>query len=142
MSGKARFFILSDMECPVAVPAGAGIAEVFSAPRPGRREGNEDAVAILPVNDGSAVLALADGAGGLPGGRKASARSLEILGGALFRAVRRGGEVRHGILDGFEEANRALLADGGCGATTLVVAEIAGNTIRPYHAGDSGLLLA
>src|SRR5690606_35174994 len=33
---------------------------------------NEDSAAVIPLGDGSLVLAVADGVGGMPGGREAS----------------------------------------------------------------------
>ena len=45
------------------------------------------------------------------------------------------------ILDGVEEGNDAVRELGIGAATTLVVAEIAGRTLRPYHVGDSAILV-
>jgi PPM family protein phosphatase len=49
--------------------------------------------------------------------------------------------LRASILDGLDRANRAVLALGTGAATTMAVVEIAGRTIRPYHVGDSLILL-
>ena len=115
----------------------AGTTAHFSAPRPGRPDPNEDALAILTGHD-SLVLALADGAGGTSGGDLAAAAALAALSEEL---VKRGGRsLRETILSGFEEANRRVLALGLGAATTLVVAEIAADAVRSYHVGDSMLL--
>jgi len=50
--------------------------------------------------------------------------------------------LRDSILDGLEGANREVHALGIGAATTVAIAELGGETIRPYHVGDSGILLA
>jgi serine/threonine protein phosphatase PrpC len=99
---------------------------------------NEDAAALIPVDAERAVLAVADGVGGAPGGAQASALALRALQAAL-RAVTR--ELRDSILDGIERANRAVIGLGAGAATTLALAEVGPRTVRPYHVGDSGVLL-
>jgi serine/threonine protein phosphatase PrpC len=49
--------------------------------------------------------------------------------------------LRGAILDGVEDGNEAVRSLGIGAATTLVVAEIAGTTLRPYHVGDSAMLV-
>ena len=49
--------------------------------------------------------------------------------------------LRAAILDGLERANQRVLELGIGAATTLAVAEIAGTTLRPYHVGDSSILV-
>jgi serine/threonine protein phosphatase PrpC len=48
---------------------------------------------------------------------------------------------RGAILDGIEAANRAIRELGTGAATTLALVEIQGRVIRPYHVGDSVILL-
>jgi serine/threonine protein phosphatase PrpC len=50
-------------------------------------------------------------------------------------------ELRDAILNGFEAANLALLEVATGLATTLAAVEIDGHTVRPYHVGDSVILL-
>ncbi|HEY9199226.1 MAG TPA: protein phosphatase 2C domain-containing protein, partial [Gammaproteobacteria bacterium] len=51
------------------------------------------------------------------------------------------GGLREAILDGIEQANRGIGALGVGAATTLALIEIQGRTARPYHVGDSMILV-
>ncbi len=102
---------------------------------------NEDSAAIVPVNGDCLVLAVADGVGGLPTGRKASNTAVEKIREALRDVEDEDARVRTAILDGIEAANRALLEMGTGTATTLTVADIRDNQIRTYHVGDSAAWL-
>lgn len=104
---------------------------------PGRDQPNEDGVLVLDGRDDTLIVAVADGAGGHPGGDTASARALA----ALLEAWQAdpGLPPRAAILNGFENAHRVIKQDGG--ATTLAVVELGGATLRAYHAGDSGVLV-
>ena len=50
-------------------------------------------------------------------------------------------DLRTAILDGFEQANRSVTGLGGGAATTLAALEINDSTIRPYHVGDSAIMV-
>ena len=102
--------------------------------------GNEDAIGVFPVRSGGGVLAVADGVGGQPAGANASKLVLERLWDSLL-AAQAEGSLRSAILDAVESANRSLVEQGAGSATTLVAAEIDGRRLRPYHAGDSALLV-
>jgi hypothetical protein len=88
--------------------AGGRVA-VLSTCSPRARGANEDAAALIPVDAERAVLAVADGVGGNPGGARAAALNLRRLEAAV-RAVP--GDLRGSILDGIERANRAVLGPG------------------------------
>jgi len=51
------------------------------------------------------------------------------------------GELRSAILHGIDDANRAVRALATGAATTLAAVEVHDNTIRPYHVGDSLILV-
>lgn len=127
----------TDMQTPelFTVPGGASAAYTHRAPYK-HDSGNEDAAACIPLEADSCVLAIADGVGGLPAGASASRTALEELGRALLSRPCNS-SCRDNILDGFEQANRAVLNLGSGAATTLVVAEIRNGVLRVYHAGDS-----
>src|SRR5687767_656536 len=118
--------------------AGGQIA-LFSARAPESEKPNQDSAALIDVNDTTAVFAVADGAGGLPAGARAS--SLAVTN--LEKAVKGDGEeaLRSRILDGIERANQAILELGLGAATTLAVVEIQDNVLRPYHVGDSTIVV-
>lgn len=102
---------------------------------------NEDGAAVIPVDDQRVVLAVADGVGGCPCGEDASAIALTTLAGQLALVNGESQGVRNAVLTGFEEANRGVLEIARGAATTLVALEIARDHIRPYHVGDSLLLV-
>lgn len=130
----------TDMEESQTVPTSVGQAEIFSTSRPHSEDPNEDAAGLIDIDSSSAVLAVADGAGGHPGGKEAAQAAVQAILNAVEESANAGQELRNAILNGFEEANRAV-GDLGTGAlTTLSVVEIQGNQIRPYHVGDSMIL--
>jgi serine/threonine protein phosphatase PrpC len=140
--------VRSTMETAIAGDFLTGRIAAFSTGCPDHPGPNEDAAAVIPVTDTQGVLAVADGVGGHPAGERASAIALERIVEALGPAVEAaddatddGLELRGAIMNGFENANRAVLDQGSGGATTLAVVEIDGVHVRPYHAGDSAILV-
>lgn len=128
------------METVEAHAWSAGRLCAFSRRCPGA-DHNEDSAAIFDCGQGRAVLAVADGAGGMPGGEQASRTAIKRLGQALKKALENGGNMRTGVLDGFDAANKAVLELGIGAATTLSVVEIDNGELRTYHAGDSMTLV-
>lgn len=110
---------------------------VFSTRAPYRTEDsrNEDAAAVVSVNEYSTLLLVADGVGGTPGGADAAALTIASVLDEIKR--RPAEEMRETILSAIERANRELLDRGTGSATTLVLVEVNGTTVRPYHVGDS-----
>jgi len=117
-----------------------GIAAIFSRPCPPGESENEDAAGLVVLEGGRAVLAVADGAGGQPSGEEAAALAL----GAVVRhasAVTPEESLASAILAGLDEANRAVIGMGVGAATTLALVGIEADLVRPYHAGDSEVLI-
>ncbi len=137
----ARLYFEQDAEEPDAKEIAGGVAAVFSARCPGKQTPNEDAAALIPVDEESAVLAVADGLGGAPGGEQASRVALEALWTALSCAPRDDASLRSAIIDGIEAANEAVAALGLRAATTLAAVALQRGTARPYHVGDSMVLV-
>lgn len=117
-----------------------GEAAVCCARSPARQTVCEDAAALIPMDDGCGVLVVADGLGGLPGGNLAAVEAIRAMEKAIAAAGPHGLETRNAILNGFESANDAVRRLGGP-ATTLAVVEIQGRIVRPYHVGDSMILI-
>ena len=136
----AALFLDQAMAEPEIRPFLKGFTAFFSAPAPDRTGPNQDAAVMVRVSKSHGVFAVADGAGGLPGGDKAAAIAVQKLESAMRKADP-GDSLRSPILDAFELANQAILDLGTGAATTLAVVEIRGNEMRTYHAGDSQVLV-
>ncbi len=147
------------MIAPVVSTVAGGEAAIYScrAPHledePPEGSANEDGCLLVRIDGRRGVLAVADGLGGRPGGGRASDAALRALASAVggdagkkpaaAPPAKGNGEtpLRDRILNGFELANQAVSAIGTGAATTLAVVEIDGRTIRPYHTGDSTILV-
>ena len=138
-SASVQVWTDQDMSEPRPVPLSRGEAWVYSRRCPDRPE-NQDAAGCFALAPGG-VLAVADGMGGHAGGAEASRIVLECLRARLQRSDDEPGALRAAILDGIEEANRLVLELGIGAGTTLAAAEILLDTLRPYHVGDSEILV-
>lgn len=145
MSAALREALLlceAEQAAPRIHPVGAGEVALVTLPSPRKPTPNEDAVAVLPAADGSwLVLAVADGVGGRPGGADAARIALSCLRDRLGSPGLGREDLRGAILDAVEEANRKLCDLGTGSATTLALAEIDEHSLRPYHVGDSEVLV-
>jgi serine/threonine protein phosphatase PrpC len=137
----ARILTDADMSEGELLPFGRGEVAVYSARSPDQEGKNEDAAALILIDSEQGLLAVADGVGGRAGGESAAEIALRRLENAVAAADLPTRTLRGAILDGVEEANTAVRELGIGAATTLVVAEIAGSTLRPYHVGDSAMLV-
>ena len=137
----ARMFLNHDMQVSMVEPCLQGQVAVFSARCPGKETANEDSAAVIEVTPELAVLAVADGLGGGPEGEKASRLALQTLRREIQATITKGLQLRTAILNGFEAANQAVLQSTRGAATTLAVAEIREGVFRPYHVGDSVVML-
>jgi serine/threonine protein phosphatase PrpC len=120
---------------------GGGSLIAFTAPAPDKKTENEDSVAAIPYGPGAAILVVADGAGGLPAGRKASQTAIASLQSSLSAAMHETMLLRTAILNGIDAANNAVLALGNGSATTMTVITIEGLTARSYQIGDSEAMI-
>jgi serine/threonine protein phosphatase PrpC len=119
----------------------AGQVLVFTHRSPAKETVNEDCAALIPYDDTNGVLVIADGLGGLPGGSTASNLAVRRLKNSIEKAAQEQTPLREAILDGIERANQDIQAQGSGAATTIAVVEIQSDRIRPYHVGDSMILL-
>jgi serine/threonine protein phosphatase PrpC len=87
------------------------------------------------------VLVVADGLGGGRSGARASSLAIDTLEAALAEARGAQSPLRTAMLDGIERANEAIRALGVGACTTLSAVEVADGAMRPYHVGDSLILL-
>lgn len=126
---------------PACYQLGCGSVALFSRACPVADGSNEDALAIIPCDNNRAVLAVADGFGGQPAGDQAAQLAIESLVAGVTDCLGTQKELRDGILNGFEEANRGVMKLGVGAATTLAVAEVDNRIVRSYHADDSEIII-
>jgi serine/threonine protein phosphatase PrpC len=139
-SQQTVFVNRGEMNDPDVHPVAGGEVAVFSARSPAKETTNEDAAVLIPAGNGAAILAVADGLGGQRAGAEAAELAVKAL-AACVRAANDHAGLRAAILDGFERANQSVTDLGIGAATTLAAVEIEGSTIRPYHVGDSTILV-
>jgi serine/threonine protein phosphatase PrpC len=118
-----------------------GAAAVCSMCCPSKESPNEDAAALIPAGDAAAVLVVADGVGGERAGGLASEIAVRCLQDAVSQPDEKEVDLRAAILDGIERANGAVQELGIGAATTLAAVELCGRWARPYHVGDSMILV-
>jgi serine/threonine protein phosphatase PrpC len=117
-----------------------GAAVAWTAPCANKGK-SEDALLVLPLDARNAVLAVADGMGGMPGGGAAAASAIATLAEVVEQEFAQGRALQAAILDGISHANDAVLALANGSATTLVVAEICDGAVRAYNIGDSEVIV-
>lgn len=123
------------------VRAGGGVATLYSDISPAKSGDNEDTAAVYPYGDDATVLAVADGAGGMPGGRRASRIAIATLDESLRAAFANGLKLRTAVLNAIEAANLAIMQNSRGSATTLTAVSVDGREARSYHVGDSAAFI-
>jgi len=137
----ARTFFNHDMERGEIHPLSGGLASVYSA-RCAKKDGfNEDAAALISLGTASAVLLVADGLGGGPAGQQASSLAVQTVIDSIARGMKEDLMLRTAILNGLEAANQAVQEMGVGAATTIAIVELQDGIVRPYHVGDSMILI-
>lgn len=121
--------------------AGGGDFVAYTCRSPDKASENEDTIAIIPYGPQGAVLVVADGAGGLPAGKRASLAAVTALREALDAAGEKTMLLRTAILDGIDAANDAVRNLGNGSATTMTVVTVEGTVARSYQVGDSEALV-
>lgn len=112
----------------------SGTISVYTHPsidEPGRL--NQDSVYVA-TRESEFVLAVADGMGGHPNGDKASRLALECLAEVVSVQSPVNPNV---ILEAIDEANKAILSEGGGLGTTLTICHVLDHQLRLYSIGDS-----
>jgi len=137
----AHFYFERDLVDERPGPFSFGDVVVHTSRSPDKETRNEDAAAILPVDEKRAVLVVADGVGGHPEGGRAAALAIRTLRKSVEKELADDRALREAILSGFDRANAAVIERTPGGATTLAAAEIDDGSLRTYHVGDSAMLV-
>ncbi|MCA9231701.1 MAG: serine/threonine-protein phosphatase [Planctomycetales bacterium] len=142
MSANSFKYLMQDMSEPEGFQLMGGTLAVYSARSPGKLTDNEDAAAVLPCGDDCGVLIVADGMGGGAVGEQASRIAVESIKSEVDQQIDGDDTIlRSAILNGLESGNQEILDLGVGAATTIAAVEIQGHLIRPYHVGDSSILV-
>ena len=139
MSVKYSSFIESNLDHPELHRIAHGTAVIYTHCAPYKEYANEDAVCIMERNSGDGILAVADGVGGERAGSMASRTMLESL--LDIFSANTSQELQGVLLSSVDHANHSILNQGVGAATTLAAVEISKEQVRPYHVGDSDILL-
>ncbi len=123
------------------VDIGGGHAVMYCSMSPDKLSDNQDTAMVLQLGDDIAVLAVADGAGGIQGGRRASRLALTTLRESLLEPRDDDVQLRTAILNAMERANLAVIEATRGAATTLTVVVVEGREARVFHVGDSLALI-
>jgi serine/threonine protein phosphatase PrpC len=118
-----------------------GIACAWTGRAPDKESDNEDALGLIPCGNAAGVLVVADGLGGLPSGKQASSIAVRQVSRNIVANCSEENGFREAILDGIEQANKEVMATGSGGGTTIAVVEIENRSVRPYHVGDSEIMI-
>ncbi|MHC5009823.1 MAG: PP2C family protein-serine/threonine phosphatase [Planctomycetota bacterium] len=136
-----RILTRQEMPGPEIVEVRAGTAAVYSGRSPAKTTENEDGIALVPAGQNRCVLAVADGVGGHAAGAQAATLALQALCESITGAAGDANGLRASVLDGIEAANEKVVALGVGAATTLAIVEIDGCRARPFHVGDSMIVV-
>jgi len=114
---------------------------VYAQRAPGKLTENEDSAGVFDFMNNACVLAVADGMGGMPCGSEASKIAIDSLCYSLGQSSQVESGFREPILNGIDAANHQISALGVGAGTTIAAVEISHNVLRPYHVGDSMILV-
>jgi len=134
--------IISDGTMDVAehITMAHGELTFYSTRSPAKYTPNEDSLAIIPVDNHTLVLVVADGMGGMPAGEQASQIIVHSLSNILSKKPE-SQTIRNAIIEGIDIADAKIKDLKNGSGSTVSVAEISGTQIRNYHVGDSLTLL-
>lgn len=133
--GWSLFDAAEEVVLRVEVEGGEAVALSWRGPG---KQVNEDAAAVLPCL-GGVLLLVCDGMGGHLAGERASRASIEAI-AARFAAASVEQMPRHTLIDGIEEANRAVLALGIGAGATLAAVVVRDGRARSAHVGDAAVM--
>jgi len=119
----------------------AGKVVVCTRRSPYKQTENEDSAGVFSLGNNDCALVIADGMGGMPCGAQASKIVIETLHEAFAKASASEFGYREPMLNGIDEANNRIISLGVGAGSTVAAVEIFNNSVRPYHVGDSMILV-
>ncbi len=138
---KPRLYMGADSDGIESFHLAGGTACAFTRRAPGKQSDNEDSLGLIPCEDAAGVLVVADGLGGLPSGELASSTAVRQLSRSITGMCSDQTPLREAILDAIEQANQMIINAGAGSGTTFAAVEIENHAVRPYHIGDSEILI-
>ena len=106
---------------PIYISTIHGEIVYYSNRSPKKNTPNEDALAIIPIDDETIILVVADGIGGMSKGEEASKIVVQSL---ISTVANMKSSVRESILDGIDKANERILNMNVRSGTTVSIAEL------------------
>ena len=137
---ECHILIGRDLREPIHLRLSMGEVVMVTVARDGSELENEDVVGVLPFGSSSAILVVADGMGGTRNGAQAASLAVNQLATQVAEHADTT-TVRTAILDAIEISNRRILSEIPDGGTTLALVELSDHGIRPFHVGDSTVLV-
>jgi len=138
---KSVFTAVSMESSYTTIDCHIGTAMVFTTKAPEKSGDNEDSCAIYQIGQHACALIVADGMGGGALAQTASGIVVNTLCDKLKQCDPADNKCRDQILNGIEAANKKIYQLGVGAGSTTAVAEIFNNVIRPYHVGDSKIMV-
>ena len=138
---KPQLYLGTDSNGIESFHIAGGTACAFTRRAPGKQSDNEDSLGLIPCRDDAGVLVVADGLGGLPSGDQASSTAVRQLSRSISDNSGEQAVLREAILDAIEQANQMIINSGTGSGTTFVAIEVENHAVRPYHIGDSEILI-
>jgi serine/threonine protein phosphatase PrpC len=112
-----------------------GLAIAYTCRSPDKPVANEDTVAALSLGDDAGILVVADGAGGMPAGRRASRRAVDVLLSTIEETHE--DNLLNAVMAAISAANEAVMAMLTGSATTMTIFSIENQRVRAFQVGDS-----
>lgn len=138
---QARLYLGVDSTEVETFRIAGGTACAFTKRAPDKESDNEDSLGLIPCGEKRGVLVVADGLGGLPSGDQASATAIRQISKNVTDNCNEQLVLREAILDGIEQANKIIREQGVGSGTTIAAVGVESNHVRPYHVGDSVILV-
>ena len=136
----ATLLLEADLGMPLLISLPHGNAAVLTWPHPLRGTPNQDSAAVLRAGPDNVLIAVADGMGGTRRGGTAAGILLAHLADRV-PVLPPGQLLRTAILNGIESANQFIIKKVPDAGTTLAAVEVNEHTVRPYHIGDSAIMV-